>query len=268
MRIALCFYGLVGSQTKKDGVGVTLDPAVAYQLNNENIISNNKKLGHDVDVFIHSWSHEKEDELVKLYNPKSYQIENQIEFPDSKKIAYNRDFSEKLMMLRSVIKNPKGLAQLFVDKKKEAFRAYSRWYSNKSVLDLKKNYEKEHGFVYDCVMVLRLDVGFYSSLNLCDLDMSKFYVSNWNVSPTRVNNYTYDQENHNLNEGFLDFWFISNSSNMDQFATLYDDIRNYHVSPHRSAYQHTITFTDKIEYIKYRWLDFEMVRRKEFGAEK
>ena len=157
---------------------------------------------------------------------------------------------------------------LLEDKRKEAFRAYSRWYSNKAVLKLKSAYEQKKGFKYDAVMVLRLDVGFYSSVDFAELDMNNFYASHWNDYPTKGNDFTVNRENHNRGKGFLDFWFISNSNNMDLFSELYDSINNYHVCPHRSAYQHTATFTDNIEYIKYRWLDFEMIRRKEFNAEK
>ncbi len=64
MKIALCFYGLVGSRADKNGNGISLDPSLAYKLNYENIIKDN-----DVDVFIHSWSKDFENELVSLYNP-------------------------------------------------------------------------------------------------------------------------------------------------------------------------------------------------------
>jgi len=268
MKVALCFYGLVGSQVGKNGVGISLDPAIAYKLNNENLILNNKNLGHDVDVFIHSWSHEAKGELISLYQPKSSQIEKQKEFPSSHKISNNRDFSELVKMALSVIKKPRDLLPLISKNKKEAFRAYSRWYSNKAVLDLKKEYEKKNRFKYDCVMIIRLDVGFYEPLDFSSYDMNNFHASNWNDYPIEANNYTANKENHNVGKGFLDFWFFSNSDNMNQFSYLYYQISNYHVCPHRAAYQHVTSFTDKIKYTKYRWSDFEMIRRKEFNAVK
>lgn len=262
MKVALCFYGLVGSKTDKNGQGTPLDPSVAYKLNYDNLIADN-----DVDVFIHSWSYDFKDELVELYKPKLSIIEEQVEFPSSSKIRNNRDFSEKLGVIYSLFKNPGMFSSILSNNRKEAFRAYSRWYSNKTVLDLKSKYERDNNFKYDCVMVMRLDVGFYSKLNFEEYDMSNFYASNWNDYPTKSNNYKWNKENHNQGKGFLDFWFFSNSEYMDRFATLYDNIEKYHVCPHRSSYQHVSTFTDKIKYIKYRWLDFEMIRRKEFNAE-
>lgn len=268
MKIAICFYGLVGSKADKNGTGVPLDPEIAYKLNNKNIILNNKSAGHEVDVFIHSWSHEFKDELLSLYQPKASMIEKQKDFPTSKKIANNRDFSEFVKMTFSVLKKPKKVFELVANNKKEAFRAFSRWYSNKTVLNLKDEYENTNGFKYDCVMVIRLDVGFYTPLDFSSYDMTSFYASNWNDYPIESNNYTVNQKNHNLGKGFLDFWFFSNSSNMSKFSELYDQINNYHVSPHRASYQHASSFTDQIKYTKYRWSDFEMIRRKEFNAVK
>jgi len=268
MRIALCFYGLVGSKADKNGDGVALDPRIAYNLNKKNLIMPNSGLANEIDIFIHSWSHEFEAELVSLYKPKAFKIERQKEFPHSNKIANNRDFSELIRLPISVIKKPGSLFELLSNNKKEAFRANSRWYSNKAVLELKKKYEQENNFEYDCVMVLRLDVGFYTPLDYSSYDMEFFYASNWNDYPTRENGYSCNKDNHYVGEGFLDFWFFSNSNNMDSFSKIYDNIKKYHVSPHRSSYEHTKTFTDKIRYTKYRWLDFEMIRRKEFKAEK
>ncbi|WP_412125852.1 hypothetical protein [Vibrio cyclitrophicus] len=262
MRIALCFYGLVGSKANKNGSGSLLDPSVAYKLNLENLIS-----GNDVDVFIHSWSHEFKDKLVNLYSPKSSIIEKQKDFPESKKIVNNRDFREKIHMLITAIKNPVAVKSLLSKNRKEAFRAYSRWYSNKKVIELKSKYEKDHNFVYDCVMVLRLDVGFYSKLDFAKYDMNFFHASNWNDYPTAINHYQSNKENHNVGKGFLDFWFFSSSKNMDKFSKLYENIDEYHVCPHRSAYQHVNSFTGNINYTMFRWSDFEMIRRKEFQSE-
>jgi hypothetical protein len=262
VKVAICFYGLIGGRADKSGKGVPLDPTIAYELNKKNLLEND-----DIDVFIHSWSHEFKDKLIELYQPKLSLIEPQIQFPQSKVISQNRDLSEKLSAVSQAIKGKKTLKTYREESQKEAFRAYSRWYSNKSVLELKSQYEKDNGFEYDCVMVLRLDVGFYTSLDFNEYDMENFHASHWNDYPVKSNDFTWNKKNHNTDKGFLDFWFFSNSKNMDRFGELYSKIENYHVCPHRSAYQHVKTFTNKIEYTKYRWIDFEMIRRKEFESE-
>ena len=40
MRIAICFYGLVGSVNNKNGQGQSLDPLIAYNLYRDNIFNN------------------------------------------------------------------------------------------------------------------------------------------------------------------------------------------------------------------------------------
>ncbi|EGQ9157974.1 hypothetical protein GCS55_25535, partial [Vibrio parahaemolyticus] len=217
--------------------------------------------------FIHSWSKDFENELVSLYNPALHCIEEQRDFPQSSKIANNRDVIEIAYNVFSGLKRPTTIKSKIESNHKEAFRAFSRWYSNKRVLELKSEYEKTHNFKYDCVMVLRLDVGFYSKVDFSEYDMTYFYASNWNDYPTKDNNFKCNQKNNNLGKGFLDFWFFSNSDNMDEFSTLFDDIGKYHVCPHRSSYQHVTSFTDKIAYTMFRWNDFEMIRRKEFNSE-
>ncbi|KFA99244.1 hypothetical protein HW45_05005, partial [Vibrio sp. ER1A] len=122
MKVAICFYGLVGGRADKNGNGIPLDPKIAYNLNYKNIISNN-----DVDVFIHSWSNEFKDELNKLYNPKRSIIEKQIDFPESDKIIHNRDIKENIKWLISLFKCRKSFIENRISRKKEAFRAYSRW---------------------------------------------------------------------------------------------------------------------------------------------
>ena len=37
MKIALCFYGLVGSVSDKNGNGIPLDPSIAYKHYKKNI---------------------------------------------------------------------------------------------------------------------------------------------------------------------------------------------------------------------------------------
>ena len=62
MKIAICFYGKTGSHAR-DGMG--------EQLKLESLYRNfkNKFLGqrHDIDIYIHSWSKENKDQILKLY---------------------------------------------------------------------------------------------------------------------------------------------------------------------------------------------------------
>ena len=69
MKIAICLYGSVGFKDKLGGSEeanlVPLDINKLYDSLDESILRQN-----DCDIFIHSWSVEREDEILKLYKPK------------------------------------------------------------------------------------------------------------------------------------------------------------------------------------------------------
>jgi hypothetical protein len=263
MRTAICFYGLVGSETDKNGNGKTLDPKIGFELNKINVIDIN-----NADVFIHSWSIDSKNELEELYKPKASIIENQKDFPDSLKILSNINFKQKFKEIFLRFFNSKEYKSIIKLRKKYAFRAFSRWYSNKQTLKLKEDYEAKHNFKYDAVLVLRLDVAFHKTLEMKNYDLSKFYASNWNDYPTKNNEFKINFNNNNRGKGFLDFWFFSNSHNMDKFGKLYDEIDKYLISPHSSSFQHAKSNKFNIDYTFYRWQDHEMIRRKKFLAAK
>ena len=62
-KIAYCLVGIVG-YTEPQGRGKPVDFRIAHKYNKENIFGDN-----DVDVFIHSWSTDFKDDLIKLYKP-------------------------------------------------------------------------------------------------------------------------------------------------------------------------------------------------------
>jgi hypothetical protein len=265
MKTAICFYGLVGSRNDKNGKGVDLDPNIAWKYYESNILKENK----NVDIFIHSWSIDSEEELIRLYKPVNYLFEKQILFPESKnhpEIIRWSKYSLRTLLLKII--KPHKYKMLKIEKEKEAFRAYSRWFSTRQSIKLKKDYEDLMGFTYDCVMITRLDVGFFTKLKFDQLDLNYFYASNWNDAPNEKLNLKANRRNNKEGIGFLDFWFISNSVFMDKFANLYDMIRNYSISPHSSSRQHIGTFTKNVRYILYRWFDHEMIRRKFFDSKK
>lgn len=268
MRVALCFYGLVGSKVGKNGKGENLDPNIAYEYYKKHIMDVND----EVDVFIHSWSIDAKDKLIELYRPKKECIEKQVEFPQAtnhpKKLNIYYGLKAKIRLLFTKVFNQAKYEEWKESKEKEVFRAYSRWYSSKKALGLKKEYENENGFKYDAVIISRLDCSFFTNVDFSKYDMNYFYASHRNDAATKEHNYQANYENHKEGFEFLDFWFFSNSDNMDKFAILYDEIENYEISPHRSSRQHVdkVIGKDKVKYTLYRWFDHEMIRRKFFEA--
>tara|TARA_B110000114_G_scaffold185225_1_gene231380 strand:- start:1884 stop:2681 length:798 start_codon:yes stop_codon:yes gene_type:complete len=265
MKIAICFYGLVGSVSDKNGVGRLLDPKIAYDYYKKNIFNKND----DVDIFIHSYSVETKQKLIDLYNPVDYTIENQVLFPQSEKHPFlNKRIFEKLKMAFFKFFKNSLYIKLKDLKTKESFRAHSRWYSVNQSINLMRNHELKNNFSYDCVMSTRLDIGFFTPVSFKDYDMSYFYASNWNDAPINEKNIQANYLNQNIGKGFLDLWFFSNSNLMFKFSKLFDKINDYPINPHTSSYNHLIKLTKRIKYVFYRWHDHELIRRKFFESEK
>lgn len=266
MRIALCFYGLVGSKIGKNGKGESLDSTIAYEYYKKHIIDVND----EVDVFIHSWSVDAKDKLIELYKPKKEVIEKQIEFPEyknhPKKIGA---FKTKIKLFSMKLFKRNEYDEWIYKREQESFRAYSRWYSSKKALELKKEYEEENSFKYDAVMITRLDCAFFTDMDFSKYDMNYFYASHRNDPPAKKRNYQANYANHNKDFEFLDFWFFSNSQIMDEFAKLYDNIQTYDISPHASSKQHVdkVIGKEKVKHTLFRWFDHEMIRRKIFEAQ-
>ena len=229
MKVALCLFGIVGGKEGKDGKGGNVDYQIAFDYYKKHILDKN-----DVDVFIHTWSIKLEEELKAIYELK-----------------------------KSIFQKQKRFAWFDRKNNDQKHRDYSRWYSSKKTIELKKEYEIENGFIYDWVMVSRLDLAFFTDLIFEKFDNQYFYASHWNdaVNP-EVGRFKANKKNHYEGKGFLDLWFFSNSEMMDKFSTLYDHRKKYDVSPHRASRQHVDTFTDKVKYVFYRWDDHELVRRK------
>lgn len=137
MRVAICFYGLVGSRQYRYGVEKNLDPNISYNYYKKNVF----KYLKDYDIFIHSQSIEEEKKLIKLYRPKLFHFEKKKFFF---KVITNLSFLK--LIISRLIKN-KEIKEPY----DRAFANYSRWYSTKKVIELKKKYENERKTDYDIV---------------------------------------------------------------------------------------------------------------------
>lgn len=198
MRIALCLHGYYNSS------GGPQSGDLGYQYIKENIISNN-----DVDVFVHSWDLQAEDKIKKIYNPTLSVFEPQNNFEEEIKKIDCEWFEEGFDRSKTMYKN-------------SVFQSYSFLYSRKAAIELKKKYETENGFEYDCVVLCRFDLGnrgkehpqtFYATeidFNP-NADMSKLHMKYW------------DQ----FNWGIPDHWFYSNSKTMDLVSSIYDNLEKY-----------------------------------------
>ena len=173
MKVALCYYGNTGWKPGSDGSRVPLQPDICYSSVKQHIIDVNDQ----VDVFIHSWSTDLQMEIINTLKPVKYLIENQREFPEA---VDHKNSITSLADLKSAVLEKIRLylnSSLISDRVEGAKRVYSRWYSTKKVIELKKTYEHEHDFKYDMVMLIRLDIEFYTDINFRGFDKSCFYCS-------------------------------------------------------------------------------------------
>ena len=261
MKIAICYYGLVGSSNFKYGKGSSLDPEIAYNSHKKFLFDNK----YNIDIFIHSQSFDQKEILIDLYNPKEYFIEKQKNF-FFQTLFHKEVINNFLSIPFKIFKRNENFKSVSEKLRKTFLRcknSRSRWYSTKKVVDLKRKYEKKMGFNYDLVMLTRLDVGFFSKFDFDTLPKEKLTVSNHNDVPAPRNNYKQEVLKNNRTEerGISDFWFISSSKKIDNFASLYDNFNRYSISPHVSSYQHTKKNNIELNFYKYRSIDHEVIRR-------
>ena len=160
--------------------------------------------------------------------------------------------------LKEVYKPKKSIFEqqkIFDTKNTKYHSTKSRWYSQMKSIQLKKQYEKENNFLYDFVMISRFDCLYNTNINFSELDPNFFYASNWDLP-------------HSI-DGFLDYWFISNSLNMDLFGDLYNKLEEYLnvdkiiLSNHSLSRHHIrkLGLENKISYILKEHNDFKLNRQ-------
>ena len=254
MKIALCFYGLVGSTNLKYGIGKPLNPKICAKLYKKNIFKFNPK----IDVFIHSQSYGFKDSLNKIYLPKKSLIEKKRSF------FWKAFFHPKVLIsILICLKKLDFEFNDFKDKHKRTINAFSRWYSTKKVIELKKNYENEKKINYDIIFLTRLDWAFLKPLKISKLMKKKLVVSNHNDVPSPRNKYKskIKKNNRTFEKGLADYWFIGGNKIINKFSEIYDRKYFYDISPHISSLQHTKFYNLKLSFLGYRGIDHELMRR-------
>jgi len=159
-----------------------------------------------IDVFIHTWGSHDEESLDKVYNPKDITIEEPIEFDTEDTKTNDYPGYPNCTTINMF---------------------YSQAYSAKKSIEMKSLYEKENNFKYSMVMMSRMDCLWLRPVHFQMLDPKYFYISNWNQQRfgggslgMKSNRTTKQREERKI----LDYWFISNSENIDKFSNLYDYI--------------------------------------------
>ena len=194
MKVALCFYGLLGGTKGKSGdkQGSSLDVLnLAFPHYKNHILDKN-----DVDVFIHSWDEDLQSEIIEKYKPKSYIFEPVAKF----EIVPPLEDTQRVQ------------------------NHCCRWYSCQQVNNLKIQYEKNNNFRYDFVMLSRQDIAWGVDVNFSDFSTDYFYVPNWKH---QFNGALMGYPYGGYNKSLQDCWCFSNSKNIDELCTVFDYIPQY-----------------------------------------
>jgi len=269
MKIALCLYGLTGSSTNKWGLGTPLDPSIAYKYYVKNLIKANPN--DNVDIFIHSQSKNFKKKLENIYQPKMSIIEKQKDFTYAVKKHPSIKYSLSLItFFLDLFKFFYTFKSPFAQKKIRILKltnCYSRWYSTKILIDLKKKYEKKKNFKYDMVFVSRLDMALLKPFRIRTFSKSKLTISHSNYFYRDIKDQSYKASKKIIdNVGAYDFWFIGPSNIIDKFGVIFNRIEKYNINPHFAVLQHCEHMGIKIAKKMYRFIDYELLRIKLFNS--
>ena len=260
MKIAICYYGSLGGHAFKNNLGGIIEPENCFEIFREKLIKSNPEC--KFDFFVHSWTVSHEEKILNIIKPQNSKIELQKNFwkeatSDSKLFfdmkdvrPYASTFLRKLFLKSSYNK-------LIRERILYKFRIYSRWYSTKEVVELKRIHEIKNDIKYDYVFLTRFDVYWHNFFKFKDLKKNSFYSSNWSIP--NLFNLKKDYDNRN----FQDYWFAANSEMIDIFSTLYDYLPDYFPCSHRAAYQHAKKLFGKenLSYVSHLVKDYETYRR-------
>ena len=155
-RVALCMRGSVSRKKyavrydKNNIPNDYIDYHVVYNSIKKHIIDPNKECMFD--IFIHCWDTELEEPLVSLYRPVKYLFEDNNLYRDEiiEKLYHSKEYGQGSQLL-----------------------------TIKKVIELKEEYEKEHGFTYDRVIIYRHDLFLWKDMILQKYDKENVYVNQW-----------------------------------------------------------------------------------------
>ncbi len=263
MKIAICLYGNVGVHghasgrpaknlhelvTESSSAKKSIEPGyngVKYILDN-----------YDTDVFIHSWSHDKLNNILDIYKPKLYEIVKQKEFDidperygiigkDINKWKCNNVSKISYQMLI----NSQGLDWSLNWINTATFRSKSRWWSNKRAIDLKQKYEAANNFKYDFVLINRFDNIFSKRFDFTNLNKNLFFASQ-------------RTGREDIEYALYDYWFLCNSDDANIFGQLYDNVYDYSVSAVFAPRQHIESKIgkQKLSFLFKHDIDYRLLR--------
>lgn len=217
MKIALCFYGLCDNVNFENNL---IEFIKSFETIKSNIIQDN-----ECDIYIDTITQieSTKEKLLELFKPKKYIIDNKI-----------RNFFKDEDILK---KYPKINI------------AYGRWLSQKNVISLKNEYEKEHNFNYDVTFLTRFDCSYFTKFNFNEYNLTKLHIGGWEIN-----------KQHDLDVyGIDDIWFFGDSTVINKLSLLFDNLLEI-IDKINSISNHLLAYN----YIKYANINYEIIKNHKF----
>ena len=190
MKVALCLHGLFSSAFDAKSNGH----------DGFNYIKKNILQKVNADIYIHSWELDKEQEIVKLYNPKKYIFEPQKTFVD---LIESRNLNN-LQNARRPIKN-----------------VISHFYSVTESIKLAFESDVE----YDIVIKSRFDLGRINRETSGPNKQNPFPVQCINLQTNIQKNKLYMANWNHFKMGPADMWFYGCGEIMNEFTKLFEFLK-------------------------------------------
>lgn len=221
MKIAIVFHGLSGGNNFKNG-GQKVPGKECFENLQNNLINPARREGHDIDIYYHTWASEDQEEILKLYNPKDYMVE------ETKSLA-KYSFLErlKIYLLNKYLKR---------NERERKNNIHSKWYSLKRSLELIDRTKSK----YDLAISLRFDMVFKREIHLNEFDPDKINFGVWTalsidgktilpdevISKHDISNLKNIERGYpKKSEGFHDFFIATNPSLLIKtFLPVYDNL--------------------------------------------
>tara|TARA_R110001583_G_scaffold192758_1_gene359708 strand:+ start:2385 stop:3209 length:825 start_codon:yes stop_codon:yes gene_type:complete len=188
VKVALCLHGYFGTLSTGDFTTA----AGGYEHIQERVYSK----VDNVDVFVHCWQPEFEEQIEKLYKPKQSVYEEQIDFDKvCKENGIDQDYiDEGFPREQTFYKNA------------VASRILSFYYSRCQSLKLALEGD------YDWIITTRFDIAQRGGL---EVNRIRFF-------PDSVRDCLYTTYWDQMNQGYGDMWFYGSPSIMKKYSSIYD----------------------------------------------
>lgn len=217
MKIAFCLHGISSGKNFKNG-GLPVSFSNEALLFQQHIIKKN-----DVDCFYHTWKTDASDELLTLYKPTEYKVEEHKNFVQISWIDYLKHFINKFRK---------------IDELQRVNNIYSRWYSFSQATKLALDYQKKMNIQYDYIFITRFDMSLFKEISFEVLEPSKFYCGDWYTFYDAQNQLIHEQDLFNNsskvkkivegyplnNHGISDFWFCASPKIMQSFSKIFFEL--------------------------------------------